>query len=123
MKTSSFNKRLLQIVFGVESDHPNKTSLEGLSNEYNDLQKIRDQYGDELILRAQKMIRNYVVEESQHISKAFLKCNSNINKFEEFYGYYSQFITEIECGPMPKRMKKTSKQALIDNLKHKKHSK
>lgn len=27
MKTGSFNKRLMHIVFGVESDHPNKSNL------------------------------------------------------------------------------------------------
>jgi hypothetical protein len=111
--TNSFNKSLLQVVFGVAVEKPMENPLESLAKEYAEFNKIYAKFGTERILAAQQLIRQLVVEHSRGLGKEVFKCNCNITKFEEFFAYYSHFLGEISQGPMLRRMRKTSKQAVL----------
>jgi hypothetical protein len=116
MKTRSFNKKMLHMVFGVFETPKSPSELHKLSQEFPLFRNIVDTHPFELVAEAQGQLREAVVQQAMSLSRELLESSCNVNRFHEFYEYFTSFAAELRSGPMTKRMTKTRKHFVVEKL-------
>lgn len=116
MKTRSFNKKMLHMVFGVFETAKSPSELPKLSQDFPLFRTIVETHPWELVAAAQGELRAAVVEQAMGLSREVLESSCNVNRFHEFYEYFTSFAAELRSGPMTKRMTKTRKHFVVEKL-------
>lgn len=103
------------MVFGVSQDH-NQDNIRRLALSCQDLDKIINKNSFETVEEAQALIREQVLLQVSQMTKAAVRSQCKMAKFDEFYDYLQTFLDELSGPGLSIRMKKEQKMKVVEKF-------
>lgn len=113
LKMKTCSKKILNVIFGFSSSIHVETNLNLLAGEFREFRTIKDKYGVDHVVRAQRLLREMTCARMSGISREEMGLKCRVDSFDIFYPYVSWFMDRLREGEVNRRISKKELECIL----------